>query len=150
LRFSFNPETVNALIRLLKNARAILMVLAGPRAVNCAGLAVVVFGWLILTKLSFADNSTPSADEQYAVFVEVDGEMPHFAKYFRLIGRQYNSDMAAYVFTCQSVESDKSEWFVYLPIELAYNLDAVRALFEQAEVDHAFWKAKLGGKPSHH
>ena len=96
-----------------------------------------------ITHFGLAANFKPSAGEQHAVFVEVDNEMPQYAKYFRLVGRQYDPNTAAYIFACQSLDPDKAEWFVFVPIELANNVDAVCALFNQATADHTFWEEEL-------
>lgn len=106
-------------------------------------LTLVIIGWISITHLSLAGNSTPSADEQHAVFVGVNKEMPQFAKYFRLVGGRYEADMAAYIFTCEPIDPGKAEWFVFVPIELANNVDAVSALFNQATVDYTFWKEEI-------
>jgi hypothetical protein len=113
-------------------------------------LILIIVGWIAITHLGLAANSTPSTGEQYAVFVEVDNEMPQFAKYFRLVGRQYDLDTAAYIFTCQSLDAGQAEWFVFVPIKVACNVDAVCALFNQATSDHVFWEEELANKSPRH
>ncbi len=109
---------------------------------------VILAAWIVTTQLGLATNFMPSADEQAFVFVEVDNEMPQYAQYFRLVGRRYDLDTATYIFTCQSFDPGKAEWFVFVPIELAYSVDAVRALFNQATSDHSFWEEELANKSS--
>jgi hypothetical protein len=111
-------------------------------------LTLIIAGLIATTGLGLAQTSPPSADEQHAVFVEVNNALPQFAKYFRLVGSRYESDIAAYIFTCQSIDPGQAEWFVFLPIELANNVDAVCALFNQATADHSFWNEELADKSS--
>ena len=113
-------------------------------------LTLTIVGSIAITHLSLAANPTPSPAEQYAVFVEVANEIPQYVKYFRLVGHRYDSDTAAYIFTCQSIDPGNAEWFVFLPIELANNVGAVCALFNQATADHSFWAEELADKSSAH
>jgi hypothetical protein len=105
-------------------------------------------GWIVMTHFGLAGNSTPSADQQYAVFVAVANEMPQYAKCFRLVGHQYDSHTATYIFACQSVDPGKAEWLVFVPSELANNVNVVCALFNQATVDHDSWKEELVNESS--
>jgi hypothetical protein len=107
---------------------------------------LIIVGEMAIGQLGLAGNSTPSADEQHAVFVEVGNEVQQYAKYFRVVGRQYDSVTTAYIFACQSLDPGKAEWLVFVPIELANNADAVCALFNQAAADDAFWKEALADK----
>ena len=113
-------------------------------------LSLIILGLIAITHLSLAGNSKPSADEQHAVFAGVNNEMRQFAKYFRLVGGRYEPDMAAYIFTCEPIDPGKAEWFVFVPIELASNVDAVCALFNQATVDYTFWKEELVAQSARH
>jgi hypothetical protein len=113
-------------------------------------LSLTILGLIAITHLSLAQNSTPVADQQHAVFEKVNNEMPQYAKYFRLVGRRYDLDMAAYIFTCESIDPGEAEWFVFVPVELANNVDAVCALFNQATADHTFWKEELADQSAKH
>lgn len=109
-------------------------------------LIVIIVGWLAITRFCLAENPTPSAAAQQAVFVEVENEMRQYAQYFQLVEHYYDSATATYVFACQSIDPSKAEWFVFVPIEIAYNVDAVCALFNQATADYSFWKEELASE----
>lgn len=111
-------------------------------------LILTIAGWIAVTHFGFAANSTPTADEQHAVFVEVDNEMPQYAQYFRIVARQYASDAATYIFACQSIDPGKAQWLVFVPVELAHNVGAVCALFNQATADYSFWKQESANESS--